>query len=149
MIYTTYFAKIKDLPKNVIPISICAKAPSWYGGMEYKKFAPKYEFFMKWKETHDNDYYIKCFKSEVLNKLDYIRVISELQIILPLEIKETMNSPIWINKDYHIALVCYEKPTDFCHRNLVAEWLREKGIECGEYDLNERERNNYDECRRS
>ena len=25
--------------------------------------------------------------------------------------------------DKDIALCCYEKPTDFCHRHLVAEWL--------------------------
>ena len=29
------------------------------------------------------------------------------------------------NKDIDIALVCYEKPGDFCHRHLVADWLNE------------------------
>ena len=29
MIYTSYFAKLKALPNNIIPISICAKVPSW------------------------------------------------------------------------------------------------------------------------
>ena len=37
MIYTTYFAQLRNLPKNIIPISICAKAPSWYNGLQYKK----------------------------------------------------------------------------------------------------------------
>ena len=27
-----------------------------------------------------------------------------------------------------IALVCYEKPGDFCHRHIVADWL-DQGIE--------------------
>lgn len=31
MIYTSYFAKLNKLPKNITPISICGKAPSWYG----------------------------------------------------------------------------------------------------------------------
>lgn len=37
--------------------------------------------------------------------------------------------------DYHpnIVLLCYEKPTDFCHRHLVAQWLIENGFECKEY----------------
>ena len=46
MIYTSYFAKIKELEENnIIPISICGKAPDWYKGLQYKKLAPKYEFF--------------------------------------------------------------------------------------------------------
>ena len=45
MIYTTYFSKVKDLPENVIPISICGKAPDGWTGLQYKKLAPKYSFF--------------------------------------------------------------------------------------------------------
>lgn len=45
MIYTTYFAKLKSLPNNIIPISICGKAPNWYTGLQYKKLAPKFDFF--------------------------------------------------------------------------------------------------------
>jgi hypothetical protein len=44
--YTSYFAQLKNLPENFIPISICGKAPEWYTGLQYKKFAPKYTFFM-------------------------------------------------------------------------------------------------------
>ena len=58
--YTGYFAKIKEYEQaGLIPISIAAKAPDWYDGLEYKKLAPKYDFFMEWKKNHDNDYYIK------------------------------------------------------------------------------------------
>lgn len=32
-----------------------------------------------------------------------------------------------------VALCCYEKPGDFCHRNLVAAWLRKNGVECEEW----------------
>jgi len=136
MIYTTYFAKLKKLPKNVIPISICAKAPSWYSGAEYKQLAPTYELLMRWKETHDKDYYTKCFTSEILGRKDVANVIRELQTLLPLEVIEVINSPICFSKNYHIVLVCYEKSSDFCHRHLVSEWLKEKGIECSEYNFN-------------
>lgn len=60
-IYTSYFAKLKYLPNNIVPISICAKTPEWYKGLQYKKLAPTYYFFMEWKKNHDNAYYIKCF----------------------------------------------------------------------------------------
>lgn len=133
MIYTSYFAKLKSLPDNVIPISICAKAPSWYKGIQYKKLAPKYDFFIKWKEDHDNGYYIEHFNSEVLKHLNIWKVLDDLQVSLPEEVKMKMQSPVWRNKDWHIVLMCYEKPTDFCHRHLVADWLVSKGICCEEY----------------
>ena len=121
MIYTSYFAKLKSLPKNIVPISICAKAPDWYKGKQYKNLARKYDFFMKWKENHDNDYYIKCYKEQVLNKLNVEDVIFDLVGILN------------VNEDIDIALLCYEKPGDFCHRHLVADWLNENGYKCEEY----------------
>ena len=55
MIYTSYFAKLKSLPKNVLPVSICGKAPAWYTGIQYKKLAPKYDFFIDWKRTNCYD----------------------------------------------------------------------------------------------
>lgn len=59
MIYTSYFAQLKNLPSDIIFVSICGKTPDWYTELQYKKLAPKYDFFQKWKENHDNDYYIK------------------------------------------------------------------------------------------
>ena len=116
MIYTSYFAKLKELENhNIIPISICGKAPNWYKGLQYKKLAPKYGFFMEWKKNHDNDYYIEHFQKEVLDGLDAATVIKELNYLVP-----NVNG-----KD--IALICYEKPSDFCHRHLVAEWLNKNG----------------------
>ena len=29
MIFTSYFGKLSKLPSNVVPISICGKAPDW------------------------------------------------------------------------------------------------------------------------
>ena len=132
MIYTSYFAKLKSLPDNIIPISICGKAPDWYKGLQYKKLAPKYDFFMKWKENHDNDYYVKCFNEQVLDKLNAEQVVKELDNLL---LNQT--TTIGYNGDLkevpRIALICYEKPSDFCHRHLVADWLNKNGFECEEY----------------
>ena len=125
MIYTSYFAKLKSLPEDVVPISICGKAPDWYKGLQYKKLAPKYNFFMKWKETHDNEYYIRCFNEQVLNKLNIQNVIRDLIDLIP----EGMS-------DKSIALICYEKPEDFCHRHLVAKWFNDNGINCKEWIKN-------------
>ena len=118
MMYTTYFAALKKLPQDIIPISICGKAPDGYDGLQYKKLAPKWDFFKVWKETKDNHYYVRCFNEQVLSKLDARQVYKELT-----ERAGTDN----------IALVCYEKPESFCHRHLVANWFRENGIEIREW----------------
>lgn len=133
MIYTTYFAQLRNLPDNVIPVSICGKAPNWFNGLQYKKLAPKYGFFMEWKQTHDNSYYIEHFNAEVLAPLSALMVLTELQTMLPEELKTVMQAPFYSNSDWHIALVCYEKPQDFCHRHLVAKWLNENGFICTEW----------------
>ena len=114
MIYTSYFANLKKIPKDIIPIAICGKSPEWYKGLEYKVLAPKYWFFKIWKETHDNDFYIENFNKEILDLVDPDKVV--------LRLKQLSNSD-------NIALICYEKPEDFCHRHLVAGWLNDNGYE--------------------
>lgn len=124
MLYTSYFGNLANLPDNIVPISICGKAPDWYKGMQYKKLAPKYDFFMKWKVNHNNGYYIKCFNEQVLRELDAQRVYNEF---LHMCSKFPIDEP-------DFCLICYEKPSDFCHRHLVAEWFNKNGIKCKEYE---------------
>ena len=117
-IYTSYFSNIRNLPKDIIPISISGKCPDWYNGIEYKKLAPKYKFFMEWKQNKDVTFYIEHFQKEVLDILTQEEVVNKL-----FELSD--------GKD--IAILCYEKPTDFCHRHLVADWLNLKGYNVIEF----------------
>lgn len=116
-IYTSYFAKIKNLPKDMIPIAICGKAPDWYRGLQYKKLAPKIGFFIEWELNHDNQFYIDHFYDEVLSTLDFNQVVDDLS---------------HLSGGNDVVLICYEKPGTFCHRHLVADWLTSNGIECNE-----------------
>lgn len=125
MIYTSYFANIKNLPENIIPISICGKSPEGYKGLEFKSLAPKYWFFKEWKENKDNDFYIENYYKEVLKHTTVREVL--------LGILTLLKSNGYENNNYDICLVCYEKPEDFCHRHLVAQWFRDNGIKCYEY----------------
>lgn len=134
MIYTSYFAKLKSLPGNIIPISICGKAPDWYKGLQYKKLAPKYDFFMEWKKTHDNDYYMKCFKEQVTDKLNVYETVYDLYEKIGIYLDETgIDFTSKSVNDTHICLICYEKPMDFCHRHLVAKWLNDNNFKCEEW----------------
>lgn len=38
-----------------------------------------------------------------------------------------------VSKGNDVVLLCYEKPEDFCHRQLVAAWLNRHGLDVQEY----------------
>lgn len=109
-VFTSYFAKLKNIPNNIVPISIVIKRPELYDEIEYKKLAPKWLFLKEWKKNQDNEYYIKHFKKEVLDVLDPKKVVEELQKL---------------SNNKGVVLVCYESPEKFCHRHIVAKWLND------------------------
>ena len=107
-----------NIDKNNIDdyVSIAAKSPDFYNGREYKKLAPKYWFFKKYKEDGDEEFYTEQYYKEVLDKLDPKEVYKELR-----------------GEENDIILLCWEHYGKFCHRHLVAEWLsKELGIEIKE-----------------
>lgn len=111
---TSYFAKMKGVYGKEL-VSIANKTPDGFRGRIYKKLAPKYDWWIEWKNgDYDNDWYIKKYKETVLSKLDPDEVM-------------------WDLGDDAI-LCCYETPEKFCHRHIVAEWLREAGYEVEEYN---------------
>lgn len=118
-IYTSYYAYCKNIPNDIIRISIAGKAPKGYKGIEYKKLAPKIGFFLEWKKNHNNDFYISHYYSEVLKSLKASDVYTEL---------------CNITNGQDCVLLCYEKPESFCHRHIVARWFYEStGIVVEEY----------------
>lgn len=116
-VYTSYFGNQKRLHADgVVPICIALYTPKWYNGIEYKKLAPR-AFMLKGDLTQDE--YVKCYKKYVLANLNAADVISDIK---------------QLSKGKDCALLCYEKPGDFCHRRLAAEWLSKMlGIEVDEY----------------
>ena len=125
MIYTTYFAKLKKLPENIIPVAICAKPPAGYSGAIYRALAPKYDFFAKYKLNGYKIEFTENYICQVLNQLNPVKVVTELYYQLGL-------AP----NTCDIALVCFEKSGDFCHRYLVADWLSKAGYTCEEWSEN-------------
>lgn len=136
MIYTTYFANLKKLDHMIsCPIAICGKSPDGYKGLEYKKLAPKWWFFKEWKENHNNDFYIEHFNKEVLGVISPREVMMDIRNLIAFTYGMNMvayNERWWEDVPYDIYLVCYEKPEDFCHRHLVADWLTANGIKVKE-----------------
>lgn len=132
MIFTSYFGKLKKMPENVIPIAICARVPDWYKGLRYPLLAPNYNALMKYKDDHNEADYIECYNNSTLKALNPLWVLGGLRTLLPYS--EDTQTPIWENPDFHVALICYEKSGEFCHRHLVAEWFRTFGVECKEWE---------------
>ena len=122
MFYTSYFAKLKSIPKDIVPISICAKAPDWYDGLQYKRLAPTYDVLMRYKGNGDTEEFERDYTIQVLNKLDMDDVAEELADLA-----------YGINPDFRkVCLVCFEKSDDFCHRHVVAKALKKAGYLCEE-----------------
>ena len=123
MIYTSYFANSRNFPKGAIPIAICRGVPSWYNGLVYQTVAPTQRILQEWHEDNDERAYKVRFAHDVLRNVEPVRVLNELQLMVPLKTREQMDCPVWDSDDVHIVLLCYEVAEDFCHRHLVADWL--------------------------
>lgn len=69
----------------------------------------------------------------MLEPLFVTKVLGDIHLMMPVEMREKMQDPVWRSPDYHVALICYEKPSDFCHRHLVSDWINLRGIKCEEW----------------
>ena len=108
MIQTSYFANHRNFPKNKRLISISRFTPKWfkedYNALE---LAPSSKLLKDYKDgLVDEAGYDKRYKEETLSKLD------------PKEIAKKYKDSIFL---------CYESDDDFCHRQIVADWLRDNG----------------------
>lgn len=122
-IYTSYFANGKKLSAaGVMMIGITLYPPKWFYGPNLKEVAPTYAIF-NISDAPDEIYNAR-FRKEVLAKVNAQAFYHKLQ---------SMSN----GKD--IALCCYEKPGDKCHRHLVGQWLEEQlGIKVIEFGSNEK-----------
>lgn len=115
-IYTSYFANAKALKAaGVTIIGIALYPPRWYKGASIKYVAPTYSIL---KHTKTDEEYTERYKKEILGSLNDEQFLSDIKAIAG---------------SNDVALCCYEKPTDFCHRQLLADYLNERGWEIEEF----------------
>ena len=105
-IYTSNYAKIKQLKENnIVPISISAITPKYLKGQVnyYLSYlAPRYKMLKMSEEKYIPEY------KKLLSNLNPEQVIRDIKNY---------------SKNQDCALLCYEVPSDFCHRHMVSEWL--------------------------
>lgn len=119
--YTGYYAKVNEYVKHALfPISISYNTPYHLRWIQsYKPLAPSRYLLNLYKEKCiEEDEYIIMYSTQ-LDDLDKETVIKDIFTI------SGGTSPI---------LLCYEKSFDFCHRNLVSDWLNTSDlVSCMEY----------------
>jgi len=123
-IFTSYFANLKKLPPDTVPISIALKTPAWFSGMRYAPLAPTGEILSSWKVHRDNNLYLRQYNQTVLSRLDPMKVRKDLERL---------------SGEKEVFLLCYERPEDFCHRHRVAEWFSLCGIPVREWGEEKKE----------
>ena len=122
--FTSYFAKV---PQIEYPLSIARINPEWYDKPSYPKLAPSKELLFDFKygaNKVDTEFYTNEFL-KYLDTLDFKEVMSELSSVYG---QDTID---------RLTLLCYEKPSYFCHRHLVANWFRQHGADIYERKFGE------------
>lgn len=117
-IYTSYFGNSKKLQQAGIKvIGISLYPPRWFNGISLKQVAPTKSILFANGQTQEE--YTRRYRSEVLSQQDMQQFLKTVE---------------QASGGQDVALCCYEKPEDFCHRHILADWIKEKlGIEISEY----------------
>lgn len=109
-IYTSYFGNAKKLHEAKIEmVNIARYKPRYFSGFSIPSVAPL-PFMLKDDMTVEE--YVVHY-----NKL----------VLMPLNIEKFLQTLESLSGGKDVALCCYEKPGQFCHRHLLAEWLNKKG----------------------
>ncbi len=118
MLYTSYFGRVKNMNPDLL-FAVTASKPEFFNGKHLKCVAPDY----KWVDD---------YKHGRITDLQY----TNLYINYLNNNKENIISQIKSLPD-NSMLLCYEVNGKFCHRHILAKWLRQNGILIEEYGFNE------------
>lgn len=109
MIYTSYFSRVRELKKcGIQPIAISRGVPAGWAERQIKELAPTWQML----KMSDEDYN-RCYE-QILANVDRDKLVESFG-----------------GRD--VALLCWEKDINECHRKRVGEWLREGGYEVEEF----------------
>ena len=115
-IYTGYFSNIREYNGKKL-IRVCLYSPKGIEEMDnYKPLNPTKEILkLKYKEEEYKKEYKKLL--EQVSYEDFINFLKER------------------SEGKDIVLLCYESPEQFCHRQMISEWINSYGeYKVEEYD---------------
>ena len=114
-IYTSYWSNIKKLRKaGIEPVSISRGNPKGWNGRWLSQLAPTWKMLKMSDEDYDREY------ERILASNNPDEIVRKLEEGL----HEGCSG---------VALLCWEKDPNCCHRKTVAEWLSANGYEVTEF----------------
>lgn len=119
-VYTSYFGNSAKLKKgDVVMVCIAQFAPRFIKGViPFKRLAPTAKMLSGIKggtmspEEFDEDY---------------------ADILAGCHAQEIYDELLALGEGKSVAIMCYEKPPDTCHRHAVQKWLSDAGIDVKEF----------------
>jgi len=97
--FTSNYARAKQIPAGLTPISISIKPPYWWKGRHCPELCPTVEMLSMTRADYDARF------EEILTKLH------------PQSLFEQLGE--------NTVLLCFETPNTWCHRRRVAEWFEQ------------------------
>lgn len=107
MIYTTYYSKLLSLPEGTIAYAISNSVPAGIQLPRLWQAIPNWEFVKEFRLNGDWALFKERYLQQLASRSD-----SDWDIL-----RQASND---------IALVCYEKDRNVCHRSILADWLHER-----------------------
>lgn len=115
-IYTSYFGNSKKLHEaGVKIICVAIGRPRFIKAPQMLNVCPT-RYMVSGPCTHEE--YLRLY-DQILAKQDAHQVVNQIEML---------------SEGQDVALCCYEKPGDFCHRHILAKWITDNtGIEVKEF----------------
>lgn len=120
-IYTSYFGNSRKLSAaGVKIICVAIGRPRFLHVPQMLNVAPT-RYMLTDACTHEE--YLRLY-DQILNSQDAHQVVKQIESL---------------SDGFDVALCCYEKPGDFCHRHILAKWITDNtGIEIKEFGVVEK-----------
>lgn len=125
-IFTSYFGNSRKLNEaGVLIICVAIGKPKFLNVPQMINVAPT-RYMISGACSHEE--YLQLY-DKILASQDANKVVEQIKAL---------------SRGKDVALCCYEKPGDFCHRHILAKWLTENtGIEITEFGAVEKKTPQY------
>lgn len=134
-IYTSYFAKSKEIVSvGLVPISIALQTPAWFNGLSVGILKPSLNIIKQYKTDKNIDSYEKSYHKLLIDRCgDNGNNIPYLIEIIKSSTTDAINRYKNNCRFNGLCFMCYESSEKFCHRHLLAKWLKMQGFTVSEY----------------
>lgn len=128
-IYTSYFANSKKLnAAGVKVICVAIGRPRFLSVPQMLNVCPT-RYMVSGPCSREE--YLRLY-DQILAKQDAHQVVKQIEML---------------SGGNDVALCCYEKPGDFCHRHILAKWITDNtGIEVKEFGVVEKKEAKYEQA---